>query len=191
MASFNQVILLGNLTRDPQLKYLPSQTAVTEFGIACNRKYRTQSGEDREEVTFVDCTAFAKQGELINQYFTKGKPIFIQGRLKYDSWEDKQGGGKRSKLTVVVDNFQFIGGRDGGTGGGGPPAGYDAESPGGGGGGGYSGGGGGGGGEYDQTRPARPAPNRGAPPPRPQRPAPPQEPPYSDEQQFKDDDIPF
>ena len=114
MASFNQVILLGNLTRDPQLKYLPSQTAVTEFGLACNRKFKSQSGEDREEVTFVDCSAFGKQAELINQYFTKGKPIFIQGRLKYDQWEDKQGGGKRSKLHVVVENFQFIGGRDGG-----------------------------------------------------------------------------
>src|SRR6476661_4607510 len=137
MASFNKVILLGNLTRDPQLKYLPSQTAVAEFGIAANRKFRTQQGEDREEVTFVDCTAFGKTGELINQYFTKGKPIFIDGRLKYDSWEDKQGGGKRSKLTVVVENFQFIGGRDGGGGGGG---GRDS-----------GGASGGGGGSYDQS----------------------------------------
>src|SRR5215203_5810006 len=142
MASFNQVILMGNLTRDPQLKYLPSQTAVAEFGVATSRKFKTQNGEDREEVLFVDCTAFGKTGELINQYFQKGKPIFVQGRLKYDSWEDKQGGGKRSKLTVVVDNFQFIGGRDGGEGGGG----------GGGGRGGYAGGGGdqGGGGGYDE-----------------------------------------
>src|SRR3982751_6759330 len=131
MASFNQVILMGNLTRDPQLKYLPSQTAVAEFGLACNRKFTTQQGEDREEVLFVDCSAFGKTGELINQYFTKGKPIFVQGRLKYDSWEDKQGGGKRSKLTVVVDNFQFIGGRDGGGAGGGG-GGYDAEGHGGG-----------------------------------------------------------
>src|SRR5438270_12863937 len=132
MASFNKVILLGNLTRDPQLKYLPSQTPVAEFGLAVNRKFRTQAGEDREEVTFVDCAAFAKQAELINQYFTKGQPIFIEGRLKYDSWEDKQGGGKRSKLTVVVENFQFIGGRDGGGAGGGPPAqagGYDQSQP--------------------------------------------------------------
>ena len=92
MASFNKVILMGNLTRDPQLKYLPSQTAVTEFGLACNRKFKTQAGEDKEEVTFVDCTAFGRTGEVINQYFTKGKPIFIEGRLKYDQWEDKQGG---------------------------------------------------------------------------------------------------
>src|SRR3954464_1487071 len=142
MASFNKVILLGNLTRDPQLKYLPSQTPVAEFGLAVNRKFRTQAGEDREEVTFVDCAAFAKQAELINQYFTKGKPIFIEGRLKYDSWEDKQGGGKRSKLTVVVENFQFVGGRDGGQGGqGAQGGGYEADA-------------GGGGGGYDQ-RPAR------------------------------------
>src|SRR6188508_2173620 len=122
MASFKKVILMGNLTRDPQLKYLPSQTAVTEFGLACNRKFKTQAGEDKEEVTFVDCTAFGRTGEVINQYFTKGKPIFIEGRLKYDQWEDKQGGGKRSRLTVVVENFQFVGGRDGGgPGGGGAP----------------------------------------------------------------------
>ena len=114
MASgFNKVILMGNLTRDPQLKYLPSQTAVAEFGLAANRRFKTQAGEDREEVLFVDCSAFGKTGELINQYFTKGKPIFIEGRLKYDSWEDKQGGGKRSKLTVVVENFQFIGSKEG------------------------------------------------------------------------------
>lgn len=165
MASFNQVILLGNLTRDPQLKYLPSQTPVAEFGIACNRKFKTQSGEDKEEVTFVDCSAFGKTGELINQYFTKGKPIFIQGRLKYDSWEDKQGGGKRSKMSVIVENFQFIGGRDGGGGGSG---GHQQE---------------GGGGDYEQ-RPQRPQQSR------PQNAPPPQQP-FGEEQQFKDDDIPF
>jgi single-strand DNA-binding protein len=164
MASFNQVILLGNLTRDPQLKYLPSQTPVAEFGIACNRKFKSANGEDREEVTFVDCAAFAKQAELIQQYFTKGKPIFIQGRLKFDSWEDKQGGGKRSKLSVVVENFQFIGGRDGGGGGGGGGAPHE-------------------GGEYQQ-RPQRPQQTR------PQNAPPPQQP-FGEEEQFKDDDIPF
>ena len=176
MASFNKVILMGNLTRDPQLKYLPSQTAVAEFGLACNRKFRTQSGEDREEVTFVDCTAFAKQAELINQYFTKGKPIFIEGRLKYDSWDDKQGGGKRSKITVVIENFQFIGGRDGGGGGGGGGGGMSHDE---------------GGSDHDQ-RPQRQAPPRGAAPARsaPRAPAA-QEPPFSEDQQFKDDDIPF
>ena len=173
MASFNKVILMGNLTRDPQMKYLPSQTAVVEFGLACNRKYRTQSGEDKEEVTFVDCTAFGRTGEVINQYFTKGKPIFIEGRLKYDSWEDKQGGGKRSKITVVIENFQFVGGRDGGGGGGG---GHDSDSQ-----------------DFDQ-RPPRQAPSRQAPAARtaPRAPAAaPQEAPFSEEQQFKDDDIPF
>jgi single-strand DNA-binding protein len=109
MPSFNKVILLGNLTRDPQLKYLPSQTAVVEFGIACNRKFRTANGEDKEEVTFVDVTSFGKQAEVINQYFQKGKPIFIEGRLKFDSWEDKTSGTKRSKITVVIENFQFVG----------------------------------------------------------------------------------
>ena len=186
MASFNKVLLMGNLTRDPQLKYLPSQTAVVEFGVACNRKFRTANGEDKEEVTFVDVTSFGKQAEVINQYFQKGKPIFIEGRLKFDSWEDKQGGGKRSKLTVVIENFQFVGGRDGGGEGGGG---------GGGGRGGYDQGGGGGGGGYDEDAPPRragPPPQRGGPPPQrgPQRP-PPQEPPFSEEQQFKDDDIPF
>ena len=165
MASYNKVILMGNLTRDPQMKYLPSQTAVVEFGLACNRRYKTQSGEQKEEVTFVDCTAFGRTGEVINQYFTKGKPIFIEGRLKYDQWEDKQGGGKRSKLSVVAENFQFIGGRDGG------------------------GGGGGGGGrsvEGDDQRTDR-MPPRGQPVQG--RPAP--QAPFDDSQQFKDEDIPF
>lgn len=114
MPSFNRVTLLGHLTRDPQLKYLPSQTALVEFGLAMNNSYTTKSGEKREEVCFVDCTAFGKPAELINQYCTKGKALLVEGRLKYDTWEDKQGGGKRSKHTVVVENFQFVGGRDGG-----------------------------------------------------------------------------
>ena len=179
MASFNQVILMGNLTRDPQLKYLPSQTAVAEFGLAANRKFRTAQGEDREEVLFVDCSAFGKTGELINQYFTKGKPIFIEGRLKYDSWDDKQGGGKRSKITVVIENFQFVGGRDGQGGGGGGGGGMSHDDA-------------GGSQDYDQRPqrgPARPAAAR-APAPRPAA-APQQEPPFSEDQQFKDDDIPF
>lgn len=178
MASFNKVLLMGNLTRDPQLKYLPSQTAVAEFGLACNRKFRTANGEDREEVTFVDVTAFGKQAEVINQYCQKGKALFVEGRLKYDQWEDKNGGGKRSKLTVVIENFQFVGGRDG------------------------AGGGGGGGGDYSEQgrsyegggAPQR-APQRGGPPQRQPQRAPAQqsapEQPFGDEQQFKEDDIPF
>src|SRR5580700_10430408 len=117
MRGFNKVILMGNLTRDPQLKYLPSQTAVVEFGLAMNRKWKTPQGEERDEVCFVDCSAFGKQAEVINQYCTKGKQLFVEGRLKYDQWEDKQGGGKRSKMSVVVENFQFLGGPGGGPGG--------------------------------------------------------------------------
>jgi single-strand DNA-binding protein len=111
MPSFNKVVLMGNLTRDPQLKHLPSNLVVAEFGLACNRRYRTAAGDDKEEVAFVDCTAFGRQAETIGQYCTKGKPLFVEGRLKYDTWDDKAGAGKRSKLSVVVENFQFIGGK--------------------------------------------------------------------------------
>jgi single-strand DNA-binding protein len=167
MANVNRVILIGNLTRDPQLKYLPSQTAVAEFGLATNRKFKSATGEEREEVCFVDCTAFGRTAEVINQYCQKGKQLYIEGRLKFDSWEDKQGGGKRSKLTVVIENFQFLGGRDGGGG---------APSQGGGG--------------EDQTRapaPSRPQQQRGGS----QSSQPPQEAPFGDEQQFDDKEIPF
>ena len=108
MASFNKVILLGNLTRDPQLRNTQS-SSVAEFGIAVNRKFKTAAGEDREEVCFVDCTAWGKQADTINQYCRKGSQLLIEGRLKLDAWEDKQGGGKRSKLSVVVEGFQFTG----------------------------------------------------------------------------------
>ncbi len=110
MSNFNKVILLGRLTRDPVLKYLQNQTAICEFGLVTNRKYKTASGEVREEATFVDCTLFGKGAEVFNQYMSKGKSAHIEGRLKFDSWEDKNGGGKRSKLSVLVENFQFIGG---------------------------------------------------------------------------------
>jgi single-strand DNA-binding protein len=113
MPSFNQVTLMGNITRDPQLKQLPSQSVVVEFGLACNRKFKTADGEEREETAFIDCAAFGKQAEVIHQYCQKGKPLFVQGRLKYDTWEDKNSGGKRSKLSVVVEQFQFVGSRDG------------------------------------------------------------------------------
>lgn len=113
MPSFNQVLLMGNVTRDPQLKELPNKSVVAEFGLACNRKYKTAEGEEREDVTFVECAAFGKQAEVITQYVQKGKPLFVQGRLKYDTWEDKHGGGKRSKLSVIVEQFQFVGARDG------------------------------------------------------------------------------
>ncbi|HPF40715.1 MAG TPA: single-stranded DNA-binding protein [Phycisphaerae bacterium] len=117
MANFNKVILAGNLTRDPQLSVLPSNTPVCEFGMAINRKWRGQEGDMREETCFVDLRAFGRTADTINKYMSKGKPIMIEGRLKYDQWEAKDGG-KRSKLYVVVDNFQFIDSGGGGGGGG-------------------------------------------------------------------------
>src|SRR5215469_14897063 len=125
MANYNRIILVGNLTRDPQLKYLPSQLPVVEFGMAVNRKFRGNDGQDREEVLFIDCACFGKGAEVINNYCQKGKQLLVEGRLKYDTWEDKQGGGKRSKHSIVVDNFQLMGGRSDNTGGGGAQASYD------------------------------------------------------------------
>lgn len=108
MANFNKVILAGNLTRDPQLSYLPSNTPVCEFGMAINRKWRGQDGQMRDETCFVDLTLFGRQAETFNQYMTKGKPVLVEGRLKYDAWEGKDGT-KRNRLRVVVDTFQFLG----------------------------------------------------------------------------------
>ncbi len=107
MPSFNKVILMGNLTRDPQLSYLPSQTAVVDFGLAVNRKWKSKDGQSKEEVCFVDCQAFGRTGENINKYMSKGKPIFVEGRLVFDSWT-AQDGTKRNKHKVVVENFQFL-----------------------------------------------------------------------------------
>jgi single-strand DNA-binding protein len=158
MANVNIVILMGNLTRDPQLKYLPSQTAVADFGLAVSRKFKTAAGEDKEEVLFIDCSAFGKTAETINQYCRKGKALFIEGRLKLDTWDDKQTGQKRSKHAVIVDKFQFVGPREGG-GGAAPGA------------------------DYEQRPQQRQAPQR-APAQQPEQP-------FSDEQQFKEEDIPF
>ena len=108
MASFNKVILAGNLTRDPELRYTPKGTAIARLGIACNRKWKSETGEMKEEVTFVDVDAFGKQAETIGQYLKKGRPILIEGRLRYDTWEDKQSGQKKSKLGVVLESFQFL-----------------------------------------------------------------------------------
>jgi single-strand DNA-binding protein len=107
MAGFNKVILLGNLTRDPQLSYTPNQVAVVDFGIATNRRWTGQDGAQREETCFVDCRAFGKLAENINKYMTKGRAIFIEGRLTFDSWT-AQDGTKRSKHRVTVENFQFL-----------------------------------------------------------------------------------
>jgi single-strand DNA-binding protein len=114
MPSYNKTILMGHLTRDIDFKFLPNQTALASFGLACNRKFKTQAGEEREEVLFIDCQMFGPRAEVLNQYMSKGKPLFVEGHLKTDSWEDRNGGGKRSKITLTVENFQFIGGRDDG-----------------------------------------------------------------------------
>lgn len=117
--SFNKVMLLGNLTRDVEIRHTSGNQAVANFGIAVNRRFKTQSGEQREEVTFVDCEAWGRTAEVMGQYLSKGRPVFIEGRLKLDEWEDKSGGGKRSKLKVVVESFQFVDSGQGGGGGGG------------------------------------------------------------------------
>jgi len=105
----NKIILLGNLTRDPQLSYLPSNTAVCEFGIAVNRKFKKQDGTQGEEVLFIDCQIFGKRADVINKYFKKGNPILVEGRLKLDQWQDQKGN-NRSRHKVFVENFEFVGG---------------------------------------------------------------------------------
>ena len=113
MASYNQVTLIGNLTRDVEIKTTPKGSSIGSFGLAVNRKYTTESGEKREEVTFVDITVFGKSAETLAQYTKKGSPLFVEGRLKLDSWDDKATGTKRSKLHVICEQFQFLGGKDG------------------------------------------------------------------------------
>ena len=108
MANFNKVLLIGNLTRDPQLSYLPSQTAVVEFGLAVNRTWNSKDGQKKEDTCFVDCRSFGKQAEVINKYLSKGRPVFVEGRLDFDSWT-AQDGSRRSKHRVTVENFQFLG----------------------------------------------------------------------------------
>lgn len=160
MANLNKVMLIGNLTRDPEIKYTPKGTAIAELGLAVNRSYTTESGEKREEVTFVDIELFGRTAELAGEYLKKGRPVFIEGRLKLDTWDDKQTGQKRSKMRVVGETMQFLGGREGGAGAGG------------------------GGGEHEaDSRPARPAANRPAPPPK--------RPPVDPDLDAAEDDIPF
>jgi len=108
MANFNKVILAGNLTRDPELRYTPKGMAVAKLGLAINRTWKSESGESKEEVTFVDVDAWGRQAEVIAQYFRKGRPILIEGRLKLDTWEDKNTHQKVSKLKVVLESFSFI-----------------------------------------------------------------------------------
>lgn len=128
MPSFNRVILIGNLTRDPEVRFASGNSAICKFGLAMSRNYTTRDGEKREDTTFVDVDAFGKVGEILGKYLQKGRPVMIEGRLQLDTWETKEGE-KRSKLKVVCENFQFIGGR-----------GDDASS-------------GGGGGNYERTSP--------------------------------------
>src|SRR5689334_6830667 len=108
MANFNKVILAGNLTRDPELRYTPKGLAIAKIGLAINRTWKSESGEQKEEVTFVDVDSFGRQAEVVSQYLKKGRPVLIEGRLKLDTWEDKQTNQKRSKLGVVAESFQFI-----------------------------------------------------------------------------------
>lgn len=122
MASLNKVMLIGNLTRDPELRVTPKGTAICQFGLAVNRQFKDESGATRDETTFVDIEAWGKQGETVAKYLTKGRPLFVEGRLKLDTWDDKTTGQKRSKMKVVLENFQFLGGREGGEGGGAPRA---------------------------------------------------------------------
>jgi single-strand DNA-binding protein len=144
MASFNKVILVGNLTRDPELRYTPKGTAVAKIGLAVNRVWTNDAGEKKEEVTFVDVEVWGRTAENVGQYMRKGRPILIEGRLKLDQWDDKQTGQKKSKLSVVADTVQFLSSPNGGTGGGG-----------------------GGEGGASASRPSRPAPSPAAPPSEP------------------------
>src|SRR4051794_9250657 len=145
MASFNKVILVGNLTRDPEVRYTPKGSAVCDLAIAVNRQYSLDGGEKREEVTYVDVVLWARLAEIAGEYLKKGRPVLIEGRLQMDSWDDKQTGQKRSKLRVVGETMQLLGSRQGG---GGEP----------------DEGGGGGASNYSSPRPAGRA---SAPPPRP------------------------
>ncbi len=110
MAKLNKVFLMGNLTRDPELRYTPSGTAIASFGIAINRTWSGPDGEKIEEVCYVDINMFGRRAEVINEYFSKGNPIFIEGRLQFQQWETKDGQ-KRNALRVVAEDFQFIGGK--------------------------------------------------------------------------------
>ncbi len=162
MANLNKVMLIGNCTRDPEIRYTPKGTAVAEVGLAVNRISTNDQGERREEVTFIDVTLWGRQAEIAGEYLKKGRPVYIEGRLQLDTWDDKQTGQKRSKLKVVGENLQLLGSRDGGAGGGG------------------------GGGEYSEggyaAAPARKPMGRPAPPPRP---------PADPDLDVGEDDIPF
>ncbi|MEX2382677.1 MAG: single-stranded DNA-binding protein [Opitutales bacterium] len=132
MATLNKVFLIGNLTRDPELRVTPKGTSICSFGLAVNRQYRDDSGTVHEDTTFVDIDAWGRQGELCSKYLTKGSLTMVEGRLKLDQWESKTGE-KRNKIKVVLENVQFLGGRGGTEGGGdessGGKRGYEDSSP--------------------------------------------------------------
>ena len=127
MANLNKVMLIGNVTRDPEIKYTPKGSAVTDLGIAVNRVYTPEGGEKREETTFVDVTLWGRQAEIAGEYCKKGRSIYVEGRLQLDSWEDKASGQKRNKLRVVGENFQLLGPRPSGAGASGGFAGSEEE----------------------------------------------------------------
>jgi single-strand DNA-binding protein len=162
MPNLNRVMLMGNCTRDPEIKYTPKGTAVAELGLAVNRIYSTEQGERREETTFVDVELWGRQAEIAGEYLKKGRPVYIEGRLKLDTWDDKQTGQKRSKMRVVCENLQLLGSREGGPGAGGGGGGEPSE--------GYS--------QQQQRRPSA-------------KPAPPARPPADPDLDVSDDDIPF
>jgi single-strand DNA-binding protein len=162
MPSLNKVLLMGNLTRDPELRVTPKGTPICQFSLAINRQFKMESGESREEVIYVDIEAWGKQGETIAKYCTKGRPLFVEGRLRLDQWEDKNTKEKRSRMKVVLEQFQFLGDSRGGGGAGG---GSSASSS----------------GEFDQTGGS--SPERHAPPARgTSKPA---------SQENLDEDVPF
>jgi single-strand DNA-binding protein len=163
--SFNRVFLMGNLTRDVELKYTQANRAVAKIGLAVNNRYKAADGTLKEETTFVDCEAWGLTAESMSKYLSKGRPVFIEGRLKLDTWQDKNDGSNRSKLKVVVETFTFVDSRPGGGGGEG----------GGGGGGGYAGG-------------SRPAPQGARPAPAPTAPSNGDQGSY---EPIQEDDIPF
>ena len=165
MPNLNKVMLMGNLTRDPEIKYTPKGTAIAQLGLAVNRTWSNDAGEKQEEVTFVDVELFGRVAEIAGEYLKKGRPVFVEGRLKLDSWDDKATGQKRSKMKVVGENIQLLGSREGGGGGsGGGEREYSESRPSG------------------ESRPARPAGRPAAPPPRP---------PADPDLDAAEDDIPF
>ena len=167
MASLNKVMLIGNVTRDPEIRYTPKGTALVEIGLAVNRRYTAENGEKREEVTFVDVTLWGRTAEIANEYLRKGRPVYIEGRLQLDSWDDKTTGQKRSKLRVVGEEMQLLGSREGGSGGG--SQGGDDEEP-------------------RSSRPASRPPQQSRPP---GRPASAPKPPTDPDLDVEGDDIPF